>query len=894
MFAKFFAPLAPIALVLFAADPALAGDDPKQLAAQAQSILKIHCYRCHGQDGAIEGGMNYGTDLSKLVARKKVIPGDPAGSRLFKRIEDGTMPPPGEKSRPSEEEITSIKKWIAAGAPGGEAAPTRPILTSTDVNTAILADLETMDRRARRFQRYFTLNHLYNAGLSDEELQTYRNALAKLVNSLSWGSKIVLPVAIDPAKTVLRIDLRWYVWDATIWNRILQEYPYGILEDTTAARAVSVGTLAKVPAVRADWFVATASRAPLYYEVLQLPASLTEVEKLIRVDANADIQQERVSRLAFNGSGISRFNRILERHDSAHGMYWRTYDFDEPPANLADRLNGTLVPDPRNVFAFPLGPAGLAEFSFKHAGGEAILALPNGLHAYYIANANNARLDKAPIAIVSDPKRPDRSVEAGVSCMSCHVTGILPKADQMIDHLAKNPKAFTRNESELIKALYPGKDKVLKLMEDDAKRYAEVVAKTGARVSKFEAVSTMTIKYEADLDLPTAAAEIGMPPEQFRERISQSDALTRHLGALRAAGGTISRQIWVQAFGDTTRELRLGTLFLASLNGATNSDNTGELDPLESRDGSANQMAFSADGRRAVIAAADRSVRYWDVEGRRDLKRFVGHTASVWAVALSSDGKYAISGSMDGTARVWEVTSGQQVQKYTEHAGLVSAVGFNPNGRWGISGGYDGVVSAWKVGTGQDLWRVESLGAITALAVDPNGSYVLVAAERTIQVLDLTTGKPIRKYGPFSSAIASLGISPDGKWFASGSDDGAVRYWFQGEDKARQVLKGHEGPVRSVAVMDGGRWLLTAGSDRTVRLWDNTQNQKQDVAVFSKYQCPAVAAAFLSNGTQTISGDRDVNVLPWKIDRFLATPPGNPTKQPETPKIPDTIPLAKP
>src|SRR6185295_4388831 len=195
--------------------------------------------------------------------------------------------------------------------------------------------------------------------------------------------------------------------------------------------------------------------------------------------AIANIQQERVVRLGFNGSGIARFNRVLERHDSAHGMYWRSYDFDEPPQNLADRLNGNLVPDPRNIFAFPLGPGGLAEFPFRHAGGEAIFSLPNGLHAYYIANANNNKLDKAPIAIVSDPKRPDRSVEAGVSCMSCHVTGILPKADQMLDHLGKNPKAFTRAEADLVKALYPGKEKALKLMEDDAKKYAEVVAKTG-------------------------------------------------------------------------------------------------------------------------------------------------------------------------------------------------------------------------------------------------------------------------------------------------------------------------------------------------------------------------------------------------------------------------------
>ena len=884
------------AIVLLAiASPASAADDPQQLAAGARAVFKAHCYRCHGQDGAVEGGLNYVADLGKLVARKKVVPNDPAASRLFKRMDDGTMPPPDEKPRPTAEELETVRKWIAAGAPGGDTTAARTAITTADVHAAILADLEPMDRRARRFQRYFTLSHLYNAGLSDEELQTYRNALAKLVNSLSWGSKVVNPVPIDPTKTILRIDLRWYVWDATIWNRVLQEYPYGILEDTTAARAVSVGTLAKLPVVRADWFVATASRAPLYYDVLQLPSSLTEVEKLLRVDAIADIQQERVSRAAFNGSGVSRFNRVLERHDSAHGMYWRTYDFDEPPANLADRLNGNLVPDPRNVFAFPLGPAGLAEFPFRHAGGEAIFALPNGLHAYYIANANNVRLDKAPVAVVSDPKRPDRAVEAGVSCMSCHVTGILPKADQMIDHLAKNPKAFTRSEGDLIKALYPGKDKVLKFMEEDGKRYAETVAKTGAKVSKFEAVSTITLKYEADLDLASAAAEVGLLPEQLRDRINHSETLTRHFGALRAAGGTVSRQIWLQAFGDLTRELRLGTLFLASLNGPTTADNTGELDPLESRDGSANQMAFSSDGLRAVIAAADRSVRVWDVEGRRDFKRLIGHTASVWAVALSADGRFAISGGADGTARVWDVALAQQIQKYGEHSALVSAVGFNPNGKWGISGGFDGVVAAWKVATGEEIWRVENLGTVTALTVDPTGAYIVVAAGRYVHLLELATGKAIRMHGKFPAPVASLAISPNGKWYAAGSDDGTVRVWLLGENKAEFVLNGHDGPVRSVAIKDGGRWVLSAGADRTVRLWDTSQREKKDVAVFRKHESPVVSAGFLANGTQTLSGDRDVNLLPWKIDRFLTATPVEPKKQPDPPKgPPEMIPYAKP
>ena len=632
------------ALLLAIASPSRAADEPMELAAKAQAVFKAHCYKCHGQDGAIEGGMNYIADLGKLVARKKVVPGDPAASAGSSSASTTAPCPRPTRSRDRPTQRSPSSRSGSRPAPRAPPAPRRArVISTSDVYNFVLADLETIDRRARRFQRYFTLAHLHNSGLSDEELQTYRNALNKLVNSLSWGSKIVNPVAIDPHKTVFRIDLRWYVWDATIWNRILQEYPYGILEDTTAARAATVGTLTKVPVVRADWFVATASRAPLYYDVLQLPASLTEVEKLVRVDAIQNIQQERVARLAFNGSGISRFNRILERHDSAHGMYWRTYDFDEPPANLGDRLNGNLVPDPRNVFAFPLGPAGLAEFPFQHAGGEAIFALPNGLHAYYLANANNSRLDKGPIAIVSDPKRPDRAVEAGVSCMSCHVTGILPKADQMRDHLAKNPKAFTRQEADLIKALYPGKDKVLKLMEDDAKKYAEMVAKTGAKVSKFEAVSTITLKYEADIDLETAAAEVGLRPSAASRQdrpIGHAPQALR-LAPLRGRHGESANL----GAGVRRRDARTAARHaLPRRRSTARPTRTTPANSTRSNRATARRTRWrsSRTGQRAVIAAADRSVRLWDVEGRRDVKRFIGHTASVWAVSLSLDGKYAI------------------------------------------------------------------------------------------------------------------------------------------------------------------------------------------------------------------------------------------------------------
>jgi hypothetical protein len=53
-----------------------------------------------------------------------------------------------------------------------------------------------------------------------------------------------------------------------------------------------VATATKLPAIRADWFVGTASRAPLYYDLLQLPQNLPELERQLRVDATADIQRQ--------------------------------------------------------------------------------------------------------------------------------------------------------------------------------------------------------------------------------------------------------------------------------------------------------------------------------------------------------------------------------------------------------------------------------------------------------------------------------------------------------------------------------------------------------------------------------------------------------------------------
>ncbi len=567
-------------LIALAAGPGQAvpasGAD-SQLNSAAVAVLQKYCHRCHGVESRYPG-------LSVLDRETLIRPKDPkeqpflspmkpGDSRIWQAIESGEMPPE-KQPQPTAEEKATLKRWIEAGAVFPLAKrPERDFVGEDTILSIISADLDQRPREQRRFNRYFALVHLWNdRDLSDDDLRLVRAGVSKLVNSLSRMFRVAVPRQVDPDGLVLGIDIRDYGWSDKQWNKLLEAYPYGLRRGTDQAKRVYELTECDLPYLRADWFLRNASRPPLYHDLLDIPMNAKTLESALGVNIKANFDNDSLVRAAFRKSGVSGQNRMVERHDDRQGAYWKSYDFN---SNL----------DRADLFRFPLGPefpGSANRAAFKHAGGEIIYHLPNGLQGYMLVTHEDVRIDEGPISIVSDPNQFSGSpaIINGISCMGCHRDGMIRFEDTL--RVTFNRQAGQPVADKVLR-IYPEQAEMSKRVEADRDRF---LSSNDQAVMPFlrtspedrrtsvnfpEPITQVADRYFRRLSIDDVARELGLPtsPEtaqrlgvyrsdELATVIKVSNEMSRLGLAPLATGEQIARDAWEQAYRRTARELKLG------------------------------------------------------------------------------------------------------------------------------------------------------------------------------------------------------------------------------------------------------------------------------------------------------------------------------------------------
>lgn len=600
---------------------------PTELAARAKEVLRTHCLDCHGGTRTSAGVRIL--DHAALLKKKKLVPGKPDESLLLQLVtatDDSVMPPTGQP-RLAASDVEAIRQWLLHGAvafPGDVAPPAEPgkdkalaNVTGVDyVLKKILEDVRVLPAKDRPFARYFSINHILSAGATADELETQRQALAKGINHLSWQRELVVPRAVDgQVASIFHIDIRTLGWDlqpfeivrdgrsagasrVNLFDLALLDYPYGVFYENSETYdqlleqyLIPAGLVRPIPYVRADWFISAATLPPLYEDFLRLPFEIEHLEARLEVDPHANLKNGKAVRAGMTVSGVSRNNRVVERHPTGYGAYWKSHDFRSSKGV-------------ENIFKYPL--------NFQPSGGEMIFNLPNGLQGYFVADSRGIRLNAAPTEIVTDKFAEDKIVRNGLSCIRCHDGGMKTFHDDVRAALERLP-GNVGIDKRLALDIYTTQADMDRLVQQDIERFGSALQKLLGKVPAREPMTPVSQRFlDGPLQMSNVAGELGLTDQKMLQQAVQIPQFAGlGLTALAVEGGVIRRDMWEDYYDRVVRQLGLG-LPIVPLDGVIRLDYTPPAEHVELKTNKANNVFQPGDD--LVVKVVNRSSRDMYIE----------------------------------------------------------------------------------------------------------------------------------------------------------------------------------------------------------------------------------------------------------------------------------------
>jgi WD40 repeat protein len=197
-----------------------------------------------------------------------------------------------------------------------------------------------------------------------------------------------------------------------------------------------------------------------------------------------------------------------------------------------------------------------------------------------------------------------------------------------------------------------------------------------------------------------------------------------------------------------------------------------------------------------------------------------GHDFLVLDLTVLPGRRRVVSASGDTTLRLWDLDTGKELRRFVGHRDWVRSVTTRAEGREVISVGDDRRLRIWNVRSGKLL--TEILGDLTGCVVAtlPDERYVLLGSEDTIQLWDLHTGAQLRRLEGHTNWVRSLSVLPGGKQVLSSSDDRSLRLWSLDSGAEIGRYLGHQGWVKTAIILPDGRRAVSGSEDGTIRVWD--------------------------------------------------------------------------
>ncbi|XP_023018295.1 connector of kinase to AP-1 [Leptinotarsa decemlineata] len=213
-----------------------------------------------------------------------------------------------------------------------------------------------------------------------------------------------------------------------------------------------------------------------------------------------------------------------------------------------------------------------------------------------------------------------------------------------------------------------------------------------------------------------------------------------------------------------------------------------------------------------------------------------GHSDAVWGLAVLNSKQQLLSCSADGTVKLWTPHSKQQLLStyVSEQDGIPSSVDFVRDEPNRIVASYSSSHCViFDTETGKAVTRLESTAPdgvnssarqINKIVCHPTLAVTITAHEdRHIRFWDNHTGKMVHSMVAHLDAVTSLAVDPNGLYLLSGSHDCSIRLWHLDNKTCVQEITAHrkkfDESILDVAFHPSRPYIASAGADGLAKVF---------------------------------------------------------------------------
>jgi len=225
---------------------------------------------------------------------------------------------------------------------------------------------------------------------------------------------------------------------------------------------------------------------------------------------------------------------------------------------------------------------------------------------------------------------------------------------------------------------------------------------------------------------------------------------------------------------------------------------------------------------RTVTGSADYTSKVWDALSGEELHSWT-HTRIVKSVHFAHDDHRVVTGCQDRIIRIFDLNKPEAtaLEFPAQPQSIKQVLWLNENLLLSTTGEKEWRVSDVRTLNGVSVHNTKS--AVSNIEVSLDGSHITTAGGKEVNFWNKDTFVLESSYN-VSCEINSASLSPDGQTFVVGGTDFWARVYSlkaNEQGKELEILKGHHGPVHCVRFAPDGNTFASGSEDGTIRLWQN-------------------------------------------------------------------------